>query len=61
MKVFLHAGVSNEQVLTFAVKDTLLFYLFMRKKMLLSILVLENDVASIDSTEKFLFFEYLLK
>ena len=53
--------MSNKQVFASAVKDTLLFYLFMRKKMLLSILVLENDVASIDSTEKFLFFEYLLK
>jgi hypothetical protein len=53
-----HASVSYKQVLAFAVKDTRAHFLFMRKKMLLSVLVQEDGVAPIDFTHEFLLFEY---
>jgi hypothetical protein len=56
--VFLHASVSKKQVFAFAVKDTLAHYLFMRKKMLLSVLVQKDGVAPINSAFEFLLFEY---
>ena len=61
-KVFLHASVSNEQVLAFAVKDTLaiLFDLFMRKQMFLSVLVLEDSIAPIDLASEFSTFQLIL-
>ena len=61
--MFLHASVSNKQVLAFAVKDTLaiLFDLFMRKKMILSVLVLEDSVAPIDLASEFSTFQLIIK
>jgi hypothetical protein len=53
-----HASVSDEQVFASAVEDTRAHYLFMRKKMLLSVLVQEDGVAPIDSALEFLLFEY---
>ncbi len=54
--------MSNKQVLAFAIKDTLaiLFNLFMRKKMFLSVLVLKDSVAPIDLASEFRTFQLIL-
>jgi hypothetical protein len=44
--------MSNKQVFKSAVKDTLLFYLLMRKKMFLSVLVLEDGGAIINTAHE---------
>ena len=53
--------MSNKQVFASAVKDTLLFNLLMRKKMLLSVLVLEDGGATIHLAPEFRTFQLILK
>jgi hypothetical protein len=58
--VFLHASVSDEQVFASAVKDTLLLYLLMHKKMLLSVFLLKDGVAPVDLAPEFRTFQHIL-